>query len=152
MVYNTELQTKYKHLFELYEGEESNFSYYKKGQVLRGIETSYGWNSIIETLLEKIEWIRTNNIYIQNPNYISENDYSQAKYIEGPYHKIKIFQIKEKYGELRCYVSVESNSSYIKLQIEKAISFAEGQASLTCKNCGSLFNNSKDIICLVCNC
>lgn len=142
-----EMHSRYYHLFETYEGEESERSYYKKGDILRGIETPPAWNWIVERLLESLEWIRTHNNYIPNSNFNEDIPPSKdnPRYIPGPFHDIKIFQIKEKFGAFECYYKYNGNEPFIKEQIEKAIGRAEGLAANCCAICGQLGDNGKPL-------
>ena len=134
----TKLEQEFIHLFNTFEGEETERSYYKKGEVLRGIEVGEGWSNIVEDLLRKLEWIRTHNEYIPNPEYKEGSILN--RYIPGPNAIFKIFQIKEKFGIFTCYIKTEGNETQNR-QADLAVAFAEGQAILTCENCGALHKN-----------
>ena len=141
-----EMHEKFYPLFEVYEGEETERSYYKKGEILRGIETPVAWNWIVEKLLESFEWIRTHNHYIPNPNFngnIPPNK-GNPRYIPGPFHDIKIFQIKEKFGSFECYYTYNGDG-FLKGQIERAIGRAEALAAQCCAICGQLGDNGKPL-------
>lgn len=114
-----ELEKKYIHLFETIDDPESPMD----GQAIRGIEVGDGWERIITRLLERLEWIRTNNT--------GKNDVC---------HSIKIFQFKQKFGDLRAYVRVNASVDFIQNQVDNAIAFAEGQCQLTCETCGRVGN------------
>ncbi|MDY0198404.1 MAG: hypothetical protein RBR68_11385 [Tenuifilaceae bacterium] len=106
------LEEKYKHLFEQD----------KHGSILRGIECGTGWYNHVEKFLESLEWIRTHNLHLNN------NDSEE-------FHYISIFQIKEKFGECRCYVS---HVSSIDNQVSEAVGSLTGKCSITCEKCGKL--------------
>jgi hypothetical protein len=130
-----DLEEKCHHLFETDEN----------GKILRGIEVDSGWRRVVENLLEKFEYIRTDNTHVLNPEYDStrkpEDGYLVTPCIPGPDHVIKIYQIKQKFAELRCYVTVSEDSQGIaKEQVDWAIAYAAGQAALTCELCGRVGN------------
>lgn len=129
-----ELEQKYIHLFECV----------TDNMPVRGIECGPGWYDIIECLLERFDWLRTHNTYIPNPEYDPDDDYSnyaddRAKVIKpfinnGP-NEIKIFNIKEKFGQMRCHITVKG-TDIAEQQAHEFIAFAEGQTQLTCEQCG----------------
>lgn len=134
-----EMHEKYYHLFSTYEGEEKEGGYYKKGQILRGVEVGEGWKWVIEKFLENLNWLRENRRMIPNPEYTGENkgyNLPPFPYIEGPLPDIKIFQIKEKFGELVIYM--DKVPDHITDDVEKLIGKAEARAELTCINCGKV--------------
>jgi hypothetical protein len=114
-----DLHQQYKHLFETYDGPESDRSYYKNGDILRGIECGKGWIVHVKELLKSLEWHRTHNV----PKDKTEND-------------IKIFQIKEKFGDARVYWTCNNDS--IRGMIESTVGRFEGKCSITCQICGAL--------------
>jgi hypothetical protein len=80
-----------------------------------------------------------------NPDYDPtrkhEDEYLVTPCIPGPDHVIKIFQIKQKFSDLRCYVTVtEDPQGIAKEQVGEAIAYAAGQARLTCEKCGRVGN------------
>ena len=77
---------------------------------LFGVECGKGWYKLIEPII----------------NYIEE--YNQDKKEED---KIKIIQIKEKYGGLRIYTSFDTQ------ELHKMISEAEEKSYRVCEICGS---------------
>jgi hypothetical protein len=128
-----DLEKKYIHLFET---DKNNVP-------LRGIEVEKGWKRIVESLLEKFEWIRTHNTYITNPNFDETKEHSKdnSRCIKGPDHIIKIFQIKQKLGCFECYTTVSNDEKEIAYnQVDNAIAYAQGQAMLTCEFCGRIGN------------
>jgi hypothetical protein len=86
------LEEKYKHLFE----QDRN------GSILRGIECGIGWYKHIEKFLDSLEWIRTHNLHLKNDN-------------DEEFHRISIFQIKQKFGECICYLTCDTS---IKDQVD----------------------------------
>jgi len=86
----------------------------KEGKPVRGIECGVGWARHVEDFLKSLEWQRTHN--------------------GGP-HEIKIFQIKEKFGQARCYVTYPDKVGY---GVETALGAFEGKCSITCEKCGEL--------------
>jgi hypothetical protein len=122
-----ELHEKYKHLFETYEGEVTDKSYYQSGQVLRGIEVGEGWKRHVKVFLETLEWHTKHNRRDDKDNVI------------------KIFQIKEKFGDCRCYVTAPE---LINDMVQQAVARLEGKCSLTCENCGATgnYNKEKDFV------
>lgn len=141
-----ELHRKYYHLFEVYNEEQSN-SHNKAGSIIRGIEVSESWKYIVELLLEKFEWIRTHNTYMENPDYDEElysslqieQSKDNKKYIPGPDHEIKIFQIKQKFGNFECYFSIKGSSVALS-QCNEAVAYCSALASVTCEYCGRIGN------------
>lgn len=77
---------------------------------LFGIECGKGWHKLLNPIFEYIE------------NYNQEKDEE---------HKMRIFQIKEKFGELRVYLN------FYNEEVQKLINTAEDEASNTCELCGS---------------
>jgi hypothetical protein len=134
-----ELHVKYKHLFETYDGEGDGMYGYKEGDILRGIEVGDAWKEIVVRLLDTLEWHRTHNTYVPNPDYVPDpdNPYSDTnpKYLDGGPNMVQVFQIKEKFGKLRVSVKCAEN---IREGVEHAIGYAEGQSDLTCYSCGSV--------------
>lgn len=57
MSWNKKLEQKYIHLFDVYNGEETETSYYKKGDVLRGIEAGVGWKPQLRNFLKHVNSI-----------------------------------------------------------------------------------------------
>ena len=133
MTWNEELEDKYYRFFDVYEGEETERSYYKKGQILRGIECSEGWKKPVEQFLKTLEWIEDNYDYVNNPKFGIEED--EHIKIKGNKPVIKIFQIKEKFGECRCYVTGNQNSQGA---IDRAVAKLDAICSVTCERCGKL--------------
>jgi hypothetical protein len=111
------LAEKYSHLFE----KDSD------GKILRGIEVEEGWRRIVAELLNKFEWIR--KTYKKSPNCQNPDD-----------AVITIWVIKQKYTELRCHVIHLPDDSWVKMQVDMAIDYADGQAKLTCELCGRIGN------------
>ena len=132
----SELEQRYIHLFEVYEGEETERSYYKKGQVLRGIECGVGWKEPVERLLKSLDFNLKNNCYIENPDKSSDK-----KYIKDPDASIKIFQIKQKFGDVRCYA--QANSKELQRHVDMCIAALEARCEYTCEGCGKV---GKDFI------
>lgn len=148
--WHTELEQKYIHLFETYEGEETEKSYYKKGQILRGIECGKGWEKPVKQLLKALDFHLNKNCYIPNPDPDGEH-----KYIKDPNAYIKIFQIKEKFGEVRCYA--QANSDGLQRLVDKCVAKLEARCELTCEGCGAVgldFISSRSgwVVCLCSNC
>jgi hypothetical protein len=109
-VTNEELEQKYIHLFECMDGIP-----------IRGIETGNGWSRIVGLFLDRLDWINTHNLHLKNDSYADWG--------------IKIFQIKEKFGQLRIYANYPK---LIEHQVEHLIGFVTGQAELTCEACGTV--------------
>lgn len=107
--WNEKLEQEYLELFET--GET--------GLPIRGIECSSGWANHVEKMLGSIKW------HIQHNGRLVKN---QPAYV-------KIFQIKEKFGQLRVYYSSPDELTSI---IDNVIAAAEGKCTLTCENCGKL--------------
>ena len=130
----SDLEQKNIHLFETYDGEVTEKSFYSKGQILRGIECGVGWKKPVEQLLESFNFHLKNNCYIENPDTSSEK-----KYIKDPNASIKIFQIKEKFGRARCY----AQASNLRLQslVDEEIAKLEARCELTCEGCGDVGDN-----------
>ena len=151
-----ELHTKYKHLFDTYEDEETERSYYAKGQVLRGVECNSGWKWAIIKFLESLEWLTENRRMIPNPDYNKdEKQKGVDPYIEGPKLEIKIFQIKSKFAEMRCYMT--SYPDRIEGDIQNAIGKLEARTQLTCELCGHIGldvnrSNAKWVVNICSNC
>lgn len=103
-----ELHNKYKYLFEQDED----------GKILRGIECGEGWLNHVEVLLDTFQWHT-----IHNKKDDIDND-------------IKIFQIKEKFGQARVYFS--SNNPNITDMLYEAVGRLEGKCEITCESCGKL--------------
>lgn len=80
---------------------------------LYGIECGKGWNKLITPILDYID--------IYNSGQKDED-------------KIQVYQIKEKFGGLRIYVS------YTTPELEKMIKEAEDQSYKVCEYCGSTDN------------
>lgn len=142
---NNDLQNEFKHLFETYEGEETETSYYKKGQILRGIETPETWAWAVEKFLVTLEWLRHNRCYLPNPNFISYKETPDIKptiKISPEDNKIQIFQIKEKFAECRCYITYPD---HMKSDIEKALGKLEARCELTCAICGCIGDNGEPL-------
>lgn len=133
-----ELHEKYYHLFETYDEETKPNGYYKEGDILRGIEVAPGWEEITRKLLEGFEWIRTHNNYFRNPCIGGKYDGKDC--IPGPLPVIKIFQIKQKFGNFRCYYTVfpHTNRNVIIEQCEYHLGAAAAMASVTCEVCGAI--------------
>ena len=134
-----EMHEKYQHLFATYEDEVNDRSYYTyKGHILRGIECSRGWKKWIEKFLESLEWLTENRRYIPNPNHNPELEDSRTNppYINGPKRELKIFQIKEKFGQIRVYMEEYPND--MKTDIFETIAKLEARTELTCYSCGKI--------------
>ena len=110
-----ELHEKYYHLFETYQEEGTEKSYYQKGDILRGIECGNGWEEPVHNFLKTLQ-------------FYYENSLKQDE-------KIQIFQIKQKFGKVRTYVSYPE---HLQGSIENAIGRLEGECFLTCERCGEL--------------
>lgn len=127
----SDLEQQYLHLFETYEGEITERSYYSKGQILRGIECGKGWKVPVEQLLKSLNFHLEHNCTIQNPD-----KESKIKYIKDPNASIKIFQIKEKFGDVRCYV--QANSERLQRLVDCEVAKLEARCELTCEGCGAV--------------
>lgn len=125
MEWYEELEQKYIHLFEIYEGETTETSYYKNGDVLRGIECGKGWRKPVERFLESCQWHLDHNATKQKEDGVWEKD---------PDAKIEIFQIKNKFGSVRCYA--KSNNKRIDELLDCEIAKLEARCELTCECCG----------------
>jgi len=119
------LEQEYIHLFEVYEGETTEKSYYKKGQVLRGIECSSGWEKHIKRFLDSCNWHLEHNAMKEKEDGLWEKD---------PDAKIQIFQIKNKFGYVRCYA--KSNNARLDALVDQEIAKLEARCELTCEACG----------------
>ena len=84
----------------------------KESFELFGVECDKGWYDIIKPLFDYIE------------------EYNK----ENPDNEIKVLQVKEKFGELRFYVSHGDETLY------KMIDKAENESLKTCEHCGSKDN------------
>ena len=111
MEWYTELEQLYIHLFECVEGKNG------VRVPVRGIECDKGWKRHVVDFLEALHWHTTHNC---------KDDVNNT---------IQIFQIKEKFGMVRAYVSAPD---HIYSMIEKEIARLEGKCTLTCQNCGAL--------------
>lgn len=78
-----------------------------------GITCGDGWNEILSTLCNLIQW-RVDQQQKENPDY----------------PQVEFAQIKEKFGGLRVYT--EGNDDYVN----GIIDFACSMADKTCENCG----------------
>lgn len=148
------LEEEFKHLFDQSEN----------GKILRGIEVGKGWERHVVKLLESFEWLRTHNVTIDNPDFDPKR---QAEVGWEPTNKasipkpegenvIKIFQIKEKFGDARVYWSCDNPR--ITNMIEAAVGRFEGKCEITCERCGKLqydcIRNAKSgwIVCICDEC
>lgn len=129
--WSEKLEQQYIHLFEVYEGETTEKSYYKKGQVLRGIEVAEGWKEPTARLLKSLDFHLKHNCTIENPNKSSDK-----KYIKDPDASIKIFQIKEKFGDARCYV--QASNSRLQNLVDQEVAKFEARCEYTCQSCGAV--------------
>lgn len=107
---------------------------------IRGIECGEGWDRHVENFLKSCIWIQEHNKPL-------------IKLRDKP--SIKIFQIKEKFGECRVYAEVQNGSETQQNQLDNAIAKLEGLCSVTCQECGTLQydcikSNGRWIFCL-CN-
>lgn len=80
---------------------------------LFGIECGDGWKSLYQPI---IDWIA---------------DYNEKNKDVPDFVPIQIFQIKEKFGQLRIYVSYEPE------ELSEMIGKAESESEKTCEHCGS---------------
>ena len=112
LTWQDELHIKFNHLFEC--GEN--------GRILRGIEVGQGWSKHVESLLETFDWHRTHNV----PKGKTEN-------------LIKIFQIKEKFGDPRVYYDYDND--HIATMLAETVGRFEGKCQLTCEKCSTLHKN-----------
>ena len=110
MEWYTELEQKYIELFEVNP---------VNGMPVRGIECGKGWAKHVGSFLESLLW-HTNHNKIEDKKNI-----------------IKIFQIKEKFGRVRVYLTCPE---HINDMIQTALGYLEGQCSLTCEDCGRIGN------------
>ena len=85
----------------------------KEPYELFGIECGDGWKKLYEPIIEYIE------------------EYNKDKKEED---KIEMYQIKEKFGTLSCYVSKKTD------ELRKMIEDAEAQSYHTCEICGKHIN------------
>lgn len=127
----SDLEQENIHLFEVYDGEVTERSFYSKGQILRGIECGIGWKKPVEQLLSALNFHLKNNCYIENPD-----KESSKKYIKDPNASIKIFQIKEKFGDARCYV--QASNSRLQNLVDQEVAKFEARCELTCEGCGAV--------------
>lgn len=130
-----ELEEKYKYFFE----QDKN------GDIVRGIECGSGWLNHVERFLKSLEWIATHNLHLSKSINFG---------LELSRWNIKIFQIKEKFGECRCYVNCHE---LIHDQVSAAVAKLEALCSVTCENCGKLSydviqSNGRWIYCLCSEC
>ena len=145
MEWYKELEQKYIHLFEIFTGEELEGGYYKKGDVLRGIECGEGWKIPVEKYLATLEWLRHNRCHLTNPDYDPKQSTDWDKRINCHTIKIKpednviqIFQIKEKFGEVRAYTS---GPGHMSDDLAHALGKLEAECYLRCQSCGALHEN-----------
>lgn len=146
----SDLEQENIHLFEVYDGEVTERSFYSKGQILRGIECGIGWKKPVEQLLSALNFHLKNNCYIENPD-----KESSKKYIKDPNASIKIFQIKQKFGDVRCYV--QANSERLQRLVDCEVAKLEARCELTCEGCGAVgldFISSRSgwVVCLCPDC
>jgi len=85
----------------------------KEPYELFGIECGEGWKKLYQPIID----------YIEEYNKGKEED-----------DKIEIYQIKEKFGTLSCYVSEKTD------ELRKMIEDAEAQSYHTCEICGKHIN------------
>jgi hypothetical protein len=133
------LHEQYKHLFETYQGEGGERSYYQPGDVLRGIEVGAGWQEWVEDLLRSLDWHTTHNKHIPNPNHNpDEPPYGEnSLYIDSDKDNvIQIFQIKEKFGVVTIYYGCDNPR--IEQMVGETVGRFEGKCALTCEACGKL--------------
>jgi len=81
-----------------------------------GFDTDVGWNDLIDKALLKL-----NELNNKDPELEDE-------------YKIKVLQIKEKYGGLRLYTNWSNDA------IDAIVDEAETEAAQTCEHCGSKDN------------
>lgn len=140
--WNEKLEQEYIHLFEVFEGETTENSYYKKGQVLRGIECGEGWIKPVKQFLDSCNFHLKHNAMRQKEDGLWEED---------PDAKIQIFQIKNKFGKVRCYA--KSENQLLDCLVEKEIARLEARCELTCEACGFVGEFEKprySSVCLSC--
>jgi hypothetical protein len=106
----TELEQKYLHLFECMERDGVKIP-------VRGIEVGEGWKDLITEMLDRL------NRHLENNSRKGEENF------------IKIFQAKEKFGDLRVYITA---SERLYDGAERIVANAEGKAEQTCESCGKL--------------
>jgi hypothetical protein len=120
-----------------------------------GIETGDGWYKILDNLFGYFYEIMEQDYYIPfNKEYIIEGDEkTYGTYIQSP--KVKLVQVKEKYGTLRVYfttyneetisedieskidkISYDRMLNRIYTKIDEAVNYSEYISSKTCEVCG----------------
>ncbi len=134
-----ELHVKYRHLFSTWEGDVTENSYYVKGQILRGIEVAEAWKWVVEKFPESLEWHRRNRLNVPNPDF--KNESKDGKWVVPPCLEItleenvvKIFQIKEKFGQLRIYI--DKCLPHMNSDMDKMIAQAEARQTNSVNSCG----------------
>lgn len=127
----------------------------KETLICFGIETGDGWYKILNNLFGYFYMIMDNEYYIPFKNeYVIEGKFeTYGTYIKAP--KIKLLQVKSKYGTLRVYTSVyddEPPSEEIQKKLQEnayertlksiyrkydfSVDYAEYLSSKSCEICG----------------
>lgn len=94
-----------------------------------------GWKFILQTLDCII--INTVNNAISNALYSDPNYRDPQNTLDA---KVKVLQIKEKFGGLRVYIQCSGMKDVYKDYLYGACSFAEALSLKTCEKCGSIEN------------
>ena len=100
--------------------------YEKYPKTLKGLsyfEINEGWNELVEEITSKIEAIN--------------NKYSPSSYIRAA-------QIKQKFGGLRYYISIEDVEEQDVKYVYDIIAEAENKSFTICETCGSPTKVNKD--------
>lgn len=84
---------------------------------LFGIESPSGWDGILSKMLDSWE--------------------ASCKKLNAPDEVIYIEQIKEKFGELRVYFALLSESVDLYNELNEAVTIAEKESRATCQLCGA---------------
>lgn len=130
-----QINEKYKHLFETFED----------GRIVRGYELGDNnpWEPHAIAMLDQLNRCRERNLHWDNPDYDINKPAGIDNYpcIKGRMANIKIFQIKEKFGDARVYITVDNP----KLQdaVNGIVTRFETLCSVTCSNCGKADFNLK---------
>ena len=100
--------------------------YDKYSKTLKGLsyfEINEGWKELVEEITCKIE--------------VVNNKYSPSSYIRAA-------QVKQKFGGLRYYISIEEIDEQDVRYVYDMIAEAEKRSFTICEYCGSPANTSKD--------
>ena len=85
-------------------------------------ETPQGWYPLIRALIKTLDTI-----------------------LDIDSSKIKVTQIKEKFGGLRFYYHIEDTASESRYRVDGAVSMAEAMSRITCGVCGDRKNGASRV-------